>query len=128
MNRFLEMAKRFALAHDYKDNLEYELCAIVVRGGKAISVGFNKRNNSGLMRHYAIRDHQTIHAEVDAILQIRKKIDLTGCKIFVCRVRKNGEVGLARPCGTCQAVLKAYGIKVMHYTTNSGEAVEKLTT
>jgi deoxycytidylate deaminase len=81
LHRFLEMAKRFAAHHQYERNMEYRLCAVLVKGGKSISVGYNKRTRSELMRRFAIRDHQTVHAEVDAVLQVRRKIDLTGSKI-----------------------------------------------
>jgi deoxycytidylate deaminase len=120
LHRFLEMAKRFAAHHQYERNMEYRLCAVLVKGGKSISVGYNKRTRSELMRRFAIRDHQTVHAEVDAVLQVRRKIDLTGCKIYVVRLLKNGNTAIARPCGTCQEVLKAYGIKTMVYTTDNG--------
>ncbi len=127
MNQYLKMAKRLAESHAYDDSLEYRLCAVIVRGGAVLSVGFNKRTNSALMDHYAVRDHQTVHAEVDAVLQVRKNIDLTGAKIYVVRLLKCGETAISKPCGTCQAVLRAYGIKKMVYTlSGGGESEEKI--
>lgn len=126
MHKHLKAAIKLAKAHDYDEGLEYHLCAMIVRGGNIISVGFNKHNTNGFVEHYADQVKGSgrnyclsTHAEADSILKARKKTDLNGCKIFVIRLRPSGakeEVGLARPCKICENILYAYGIKRAYYT------------
>lgn len=103
-------------------------CAILVAGGSILSVGFNKPKLNSFVSVYAHHpDVQTIHAEVDAILQVRRKTDLTGCKIFVAKLGRNGEVGNSCPCAMCHEALRNYGIKRAYYTVNETTyAVERL--
>lgn len=120
------------LRNDAEQLMQTELtafhCAILVSGGAVISVGMNKHKLNGFVTAYAHHpDVQTIHAEVDAILRVRKKIDLTGCKIFIAKLGRNGEVGNSAPCDMCRGALKSYGIKRAYYTIDeSTYAVERL--
>lgn len=99
-----------------------EMCSLhaaaIVRGGSILSVGINKPKRNSFVDIHAHHKGCTVHAEVDAILKIRKKIDLTGAKIYVVRVKKiNEKPGNSAPCQMCQAVLKKYGFKRAYYTT-----------
>lgn len=118
------MALQQANDHDYGD-LEYHLCAVIVRGGSVISVGFNKRTTNGFVEHYTDlargqRDWcMSTHAEMDAVLQARQKTDLSGSKIYVIRKRqetKLGTLALSKPCEICQHVLYNYGIRRAYFT------------
>lgn len=119
------MALQSASDHDYGD-LEYSLCAILVRGGSVISTGYNKRNTNAFVEHYTDlakgqRDWcMSTHAEMDAVLQARGKTDLRGSKIYVVRIKQNtekyGTFGMAQPCEICKHVLYNYGIKKAYYT------------
>lgn len=144
MNKFLKMAFQHSMDHDYGD-LEYNLCAIIVRGGSVLSVGFNKRQTNGFVEHYTdkIRGinrewHISTHAEMDAVLQARNKTDLRGAKIYVIRKHLNFQkadvFGMSRPCNICENVLKAYGVKKAYYTIDDnhygmmtpGKSVDKI--
>lgn len=128
MNRFLRIATQQAHSHEYECNVDYKLCAMIVRGGSIVSIGFNQRKTNSFVEHYTNkirgggRDYcLSTHAEMHAVIQARAKIDLRGCKIFVARIRSSGsklnnEVGMARPCPICQNVLFSYGIKKAVYT------------
>lgn len=127
MNKYLKHAIKCGTQHDYDDFLDYQLCAVIVRGGNIVSVGYNKRNTNGFVEHYIDRVKPTrnycmnTHAEMDAVAQARSKTDLRGCKIFVARIKKPGshdgrKIGIARPCQICQNVLLAYGIRKAYYT------------
>jgi tRNA(Arg) A34 adenosine deaminase TadA len=125
MNKFFRIALQKANEHDYGD-LEYHLCAVIVRGGSVVSVGYNKRNTNAFVEHYTDmakgqRDWcMSTHAEMDCVLQARAKIDLAGAKIYVVRkhvnVKKYGTFALAKPCEICQHVLYNYGIRRAIYT------------
>ena len=127
MHKFLNMAKQNAFAFDYDPYLEYHLCAIIVKGGKVLSVGYNKQATNSFVEHFTdrvrgMRDYcLSTHAEMDAVLKARSKTDLRGSKIYVARVRRNGELGMARPCSICQTVLHSYGVKRAYYTISDNE-------
>ncbi len=120
------------LRADYDELMKTELtafhCAILVSGGAVLSTGMNKHKLNSFVSVYAHHpDVQTIHAEVDAILQMRRKTDLTGCKIYVAKLGRNGEVGNSAPCAMCKDALRNYGIKRAYYTIDEATyAVERL--
>lgn len=127
MHRHIDMAISFARSYQYDASLPAVVTAMIVSGGRVLSVGYNSRANSGLQERYKTNPHcNSVHAEVDAILNVRRKIDLTGSKIVVVRRHKYDTVdyphlALAKPCTMCQAVLYAYGIKKAIYTINNNE-------
>src|SRR6266571_3229939 len=105
--KFLEMAIEQIKSHQYSDDLDYKLCAIIVRGGKVLSIGFNKRPKNSFVRHFqrGLREHcQATHAEQAAVLYARRKIDLSGSKIFVARLLANDTVAMARMCKMCSHI------------------------
>lgn len=121
------MAEKFALEHDYDSALEYRLCAVLVRGGGVISVGYNKKSTNGFVEHFAdlVRGERdyclSTHAEMSAVLRARGKTDLHGTKIYVARIRASGDLGLARPCQICYKILQSYGIKKAYYSITSDD-------
>jgi deoxycytidylate deaminase len=122
MNRFLEFARTQALSHNYDESLDYRLCAVIVSGGRVLSVGFNKRCKNSFVWHFqkGVRDHcQATHAELDAIYRARKKTDLTGAKIYVVRLgggSRQNYYAMSRPCEMCEHVLYRYGITRAYYS------------
>jgi len=128
MHKHLRTAMAYAESNTYDDPLDYHLCALIVRGGAVISVGYNKTNTNAFVEHYTdiAKGHRdwcmNTHAEMDAVLKVRGKIDLRGCKIFVARRRKlDGQAANARPCEICQHVLFNYGIKRAYYTISDDD-------
>jgi tRNA(Arg) A34 adenosine deaminase TadA len=98
-----------------------------VRGGSVVSVGFNSITKNSFVDHLAescegyIKPFVNQHAEVNSILKVRNKIDLTGCKAYVVRQRPSGGMGMSRPCNLCQNALYRYGIKRAIYSISSHE-------
>jgi deoxycytidylate deaminase len=127
MHKHLELALKRASSHVYDPNADYHLCALIVRGGSVISVGYNRRSTNAFVEHYTDQVRGcgrgyslSTHAEMDAVAQARDKTDLTGCKIYVARRRMgDGTTGLARPCEICQTVLWSYGIRKAYYTIDN---------
>lgn len=60
---------------------------------------------------------KAIHAEVRAILTCSVG-DLSGATIYVYRERKDGTIGISRPCNRCYNFIKEKGIKKIYYTIN----------
>jgi tRNA(Arg) A34 adenosine deaminase TadA len=126
--RILDVAIDYARDHKYDSTLAACVCAVIFSGGRVISVGYNaKGRDSALQRRYRVNPHCcSIHAEVAAVLNVRRKIDLTGAKIVVVRRFRDDSpgkprLGMARPCPMCQAVLYSYGIKRAVYTISNDE-------
>lgn len=121
------MALSFARCYNHDPSLPAVVTAMIISGGRVLSVGYNSRANSGLQERYKTNPHcNSVHAEVDAILNVRRKIDLTGSKIVVVRRLKYDTaqkpfIALAKPCTMCQAVLYSYGIKRAMYTIANDE-------
>jgi len=106
---------------DRDPQLAAHLAAVIVRGGKIISVGRNKSKMHVYTTYVA--HHQNVastHAEIDAIFRARKKIDLTGADMYVARVLRNGTCAMAAPCEMCQKVIRRYGIRRVFYTKENG--------
>jgi len=126
MHRYLKLATKNALAHEYEEFMDYKLAAVIVKGGCVIGVGYNKSTTNAFVEHYTDKTRGwgrnyslSTHAEMDVIAQARAKTDLRGSKLFVCRIRPPAAtdvVGLARPCRICQNVMDAYGIRKAYYT------------
>lgn len=113
----------------YDEHLEYHLAAVLVKGGQVLSTGFNGSRPNSFTRTFAASDHVfSTHAECDAILRARRKIDLRGSKMYVGRISKKiCRIGLARPCDMCFEAARLYGIKRVYYTIDdSTYAVTRL--
>lgn len=119
MHRFLRSAVNLALTHTYEEGLVFKHCALIVRGGAILAVGFNGSNKNGFVDHISrkagLHYSVNLHAEVAAILSVRSKIDLTGTKLYVARIRPSG-VALSRPCEVCQLAMTRYGISKAVFT------------
>lgn len=97
---------------------------VIVHGSRIISSGCNRIGYTHFLRD---RDFpESIHAEQAAILRLlrRNPHSLVGSTIYVSRVDRMGNAKLAKPCLTCQRIIKAVGIRRVIFTTNTG--VEQL--
>ena len=89
-------------------------CVIAI-GSRVIAVGWNQvktHTQSNSWGHY-------LHAEIHALLGLRP-YDMRGSTMYVCRVRKGGDMGMSKPCAACQAAIRAAGIKQVVYTNAQG--------
>ena len=75
-----------------------------------------------LQKYFAIKAGESelkcvTHAEVNVIIKSRgKQID----SILVQRFAADGTPALAMPCKSCQEAIKAFGIRLVRYTTTTG--------
>jgi deoxycytidylate deaminase len=94
--------------------------ACVVVKGRVISTGFNQRfKTHPLIKKF--HEHQTIHAEVSAILRTKNKDLLKDSIMVVYRERRDTKNPvLAKPCPTCQEIMKFFGVWKVIYTTDGG--------
>lgn len=117
--KYMEHAMALARAFKFDPSLEYMLCAIIVKGGRVLSLGYNSRSWNSLLERYRVEKHVcTTHAEMDAILSQRKKTRFKGSKMYVVRIKRNGTVGNGKPCPMCQQVIYNYGIRRVIYSVD----------
>lgn len=128
MHRYLEKAMGYCLTHDYNPELSFHHCAIIVKGGSIVSIGYNDLKVNGFVEHYSqvCRNKRhycmSTHAEMSAILKARRKIDLRGSKIFVARrsfLDKKDLYAMSRPCVICTHILSDFNITRAYYTIDN---------
>jgi deoxycytidylate deaminase len=68
-----------------------------------------------------------LHSETSALLPlIRSGVDLSDASIYVYREHKDGTLAMARPCPSCERLIRQCGIRKICFTVEGGMAVEKL--
>lgn len=95
----------------------------LTKKGKVLGTGVNDYSKSHpLAKHFAIiagesEQKDKVHAELSAVLASgRKNIH----SVFVQRFHNDGTMATAKPCPTCQAMLKGFGVKIVRYTSEEG--------
>ena len=72
-------------------------------------------------------ERNILHAEIATLLKSRDlDIEWNKSILFIARLKKNGDLGLARPCNACMGLIKQYGIKNIYYTTDNGWCYERI--
>lgn len=102
----------------------YEIISTVFdKRGRVLATALNDYTKSHpLFKHFAIQAGESPekhyrHSEFNACLEARgKEIH----SILVQRFDAEGKPALAKPCKTCQIVLKSFGVKIVRYTTEKG--------
>ena len=101
----LEQAKEKAL----ESNCRVPMVAFLLRNGKPIAYGVNKKGFRGA----------SIHAEIDCLRKIRfQKRRGKNTTMVVIRHLRDGSMANAKPCANCVEVLKNMGVKNVAWTTN----------
>ena len=90
--------------------------------GRVLSVGENSyEKTSPIMYYFAVKVgmpcKQYWHAEGMALVRCKNK---TPYRIVIERYTSDGNMALAAPCPVCQEMIKAWGIKIVKYTTKNG--------
>lgn len=91
--------------------------------GRVLSVGRNNYNKTHpLQKYFSLKAGESelkhcLHAELSALIQARKVVDC----LVVERYDVHGNPKLAMPCKSCQEAIKAFGVRLVKYTTEGGE-------
>lgn len=118
---------KLALEEAELSTYRFRIGAVIFKGSRIIASGHNGIRSSRihpLHKHY----NNSLHAEQDAILNVKDWSTLKGYSILVIKISKTkGILSMARPCEMCQQLLKHVGIKTMYFSNELGEIVsEKL--
>lgn len=97
--------------------------AVVVHDGKIIGSGFNINLTHSMVKVY--NEHQTLHAEMIAIMRVKHKRLLKHSAIYVARINQKGGAILSKPCTTCMKLIRnTWKIKDIFYTDQDGDWVK----
>ena len=89
--------------------------AVLVKGGRVLA----SANNELRFTRKAAATWESTHAEEMVILNVLRQPGglqkLHGSTLYISRVKKDGELGLAKPCANCQRLIDSVHIKkVVH--------------
>jgi|SRR6266850_6942409 len=101
--------------------VRHRLGAVIVKGNRVLSSGYNE------IRYDSWLKKSNRHAEEAAIVRLLKEnrlSDLNGSTIYVSRVCPSGRLGLAKPCKSCDQLIRSVGISQVVYSTDF-EGTEK---
>ena len=130
--RYFNVAKSIALTSEYK---RIKIGCIVVLKKHIISVGCNSYKTHTKQRYYnqfrwdikSLDTPHSLHAEIQALININKGIDLGDAVLYNYREHVDGTLANSRPCESCMRMIKDMNIKKIYYTTEDGYAMEYLT-
>jgi cytidine deaminase len=114
MNQLINIATRAA----ERSLLPMRMGAVVSYRNRPISFGFNK----GKTHPRSKTIYRTIHAELDAVLGMRRS-ELRGATITVVRISRRIDTvfGISRPCCYCIEMLRELRFDAMQYYDRMGK-------
>lgn len=106
-------------------NCQQKHFSFIIKRNKIISLGWN----NGYRTHPKSKIYKcrfsTIHSELAAIKNYGGPIsDLIDYKLINVRIRRDGTIGLSKPCDSCMMMLAVFEFREVWYTNNLGEFVE----
>lgn len=118
-----------------QSDFKVKIGAVAVYGGKVIASAASSEKTSPLQNRYnRYRDFATdcsdslpkMHAEIGLVNKLRKMdgVDYKRVTVYIFRICKSRETGMARCCPGCMKALEDLGVKVIAYTTDRGFAKE----
>lgn len=115
--RWMAYAIKIAERSDFP---EQKMGAVVVKANRVIATGTNKAK-SGSIKSKFYSKNQAHHAELDTLNGIPAEV-LNGATIYVAGLSPNrcALTWSSKPCPSCQALLKSYGIRAAIYHDSQG--------
>lgn len=115
---------------DHEEFVGNQRVAACVVYKNTVAFGHNKCKTSPFQEFHNPEDYDVYtHAETDAIKNAIKRIPFKKfhkATIYVVRVKKDGSVGMAKPCMKgCSQAIEAYNIGRVVYSTENGYNVYK---
>lgn len=126
---YFNVAKEVSKLSDFP-RVQIGACAVYKH--KVISTGCNSLRTSPLQKKYnqyrfAVETPHTCHAELSCLKPLigRKDINFKNVELYVYRENKNGTPLLARPCCSCEKLIRDLKIKKVFFSTYGGYASEE---
>ena len=135
--RFFKFAREATQWADYHGTRSAPaIGAVAVYKGSIVAEAWNTNKTSPLQAQYNVYRYSDAytpckaHCETQLIQRLRWRfgdnIDWAKLHIYLYREYKDGSLAPSRPCPSCMAMLKDFGIKKVMYTTENGFAEEKI--
>lgn len=135
-SHLFKLARECSLKSDYSGCGRARIGCVISYKGAVLAKGFNTdRTHTAQAKYNKWRYKDSgnkylpskLHSEIAALSKIKYlDIDFSKAHIYVYRELRDGHLGMARPCNACMAAIKQMGIKYVHYTTDSGYAIERI--
>ena len=131
--RFFDRAVTTASLSDFS---RFHLGCVAVLKNKIIASSPNKMKTHPTQAEYDkyrnfncvsdVKNMHSLHAEIACLSMIKKDIDFRDLELYIARIRKDGVLGMARPCPACFNYMKKLGVRMIYFTTNYGYASEMI--
>lgn len=125
---YFDAAKAVSKMSDYKS---VNVGCVVVYNHRIISSACNSNKTDPLQKKLNIArfvedGKHSAHSETLALKPLigDRSIDFSKVSLYVYREYKNGQVALARPCPSCEKLIRSLGIKKVYYTGNNSYVFE----
>ena len=114
----------------------YHLGCIAVLKNKIIAASPNKLKTHPVQKQYDsyrefnclndLKNMHSLHAEIACLNSLKyQNINYKDVELYVVRIRRDGNYGMARPCIACSNYIKNLGVRKIFYSTNYGFAYEE---
>lgn len=97
------------------ESMLHKVGAAVFKGKSLISIGWGSKRTHPESKTFNCQQHAEFMA-----LAGTWKYDMVGAVVYVARIANSG-LRLAKPCSSCEQVLRAAGVKRVWYTNNDGQ-------
>lgn len=114
--KHLKTAIKIAEANDMYP--KWSFGAVLIKGGALRSVGMNKLHTHASIASDEHLSDLSTHAEEDAL---RRCGNPRGATLYIARVGRNGLPALAKPCSTCEPMLREARVKRVVYSIGPRE-------
>ena len=126
---YFEAAKSVAQLSDFP---RINVGAVAVYKHRIISSGYNSNKTNPVQKRFnAYRFNAEspacLHAEIACLLPLlnRKDINFRDVSLYVYREYKSGQLAIAKPCASCNALIRSLGIKHVYYTGDQSYVYER---
>lgn len=127
---YFKAAKAIAGLSDFP-RVNIGCCAVYKH--KIISSGCNSMKTNPTQKRLNVHRFDadtpaTLHAELSCLLPIinRRDIDFSDVSLYIYREFKSGNLALARPCASCEALIRSLGIRNIYYTGSQSYISEEI--
>ena len=133
--RYFDKAKQIAEISDFK---KIHIGCVAVYKGNIVGIGCNTNKTHPIQKYYNqfrnpdgeetyISSIPKLHAEINCLNQLKHlDINYEKVKLYIYRKRNDRPYGMGRPCESCMAAIKDFGIRDIYYTTNDGFVHERI--
>ena len=116
--------KAIQIAHK-SDMHPFKVGAVIFKNNRIISFGYNSKRFCGKIHPKYRSQYDSLHAEQDAILNVKDWSKLSSSSILVIRITRSGNISMAKPCDMCMSMIQHVGLKEIYYSNHDGEIIKE---